>query len=318
MAVRPIPAVAALVVWCAAAAGQESAPVLPPPAARLAPPGTELPPLLTVPPPPAVPVLPPAAPCRSCPTDYHPGYTYLPDQDPDWSRGGCDGECRACRTTWVAAELLFGVAKDLGEVDYRKTLGVWLGGGHWFDDARTAGIDLGIFATSDKASVSRAGPTFLDASFTLWTIDANLRAELFEAGQWRITGLVGYRYLYFREQLVIGSALAVADEEARNEVNAAQVGLVAAYRLGPYTCATEAKVAVGRNQRRTGLNGFGPAENDVAIIPEFATRVGYQVGEGKWCTFGYRALYLNNILRPGRGETDFFLHGLTVGFEMRF
>jgi len=322
MAVRRILAAAALVAWCATAPAQDSLPVLPPPAAaRLVPPGgpesrTELPPFLTVPAPPS-PVAAPA-PCRTCPTDYHPGYSYLPDQNPDWSRGGCEGECRECRTTWVSGEFVIGVAKDLGEIDYRRTFGIWLGGGHWFDDTKTLGFDLGLMAASDAAGAVRAGLTVLDASLTLWTFDANLRAELFRGDYWRIDGLVGYRYLHFDEHLVIGSPLGVSDQQARNEVNAGQLGVVCSYKLGPYLCEATSKVAIGRNERRDGINGFGPSTSDIAIIPELAARVGYQVGEGKWCTVGYRALYLNNIVRPGRGETDFFLHGLTVGFEMRF
>ena len=56
----------------------------------------------------------------------------------------------------------------------------------------------------------------------------------------------------------------------------------------------------------------------MVFVPEFGARAGYQIGEGVFWTVGYTFLYLNTAARPGRGDTDFFLHGLTVGLECRF
>ena len=55
----------------------------------------------------------------------------------------------------------------------------------------------------------------------------------------------------------------------------------------------------------------------MCVIPELSARWGYELGEGLWTTVGYRAVYLSNVYRPSKGEADYFLHGLTVGFEKR-
>jgi hypothetical protein len=47
-------------------------------------------------------------------------------------------------------------------------------------------------------------------------------------------------------------------------------------------------------------------------------RCGYQIDEGCWFTLGLDSLYLSSVDRPSRGQTDFWLYAVTVGFEKRF
>src|SRR5262245_26269834 len=98
MAVRRFPVVSILLGACAIAGGQEPLPTTLPPAARLAPPpgsvvvspaAPAVPPLLAVPAPQPV----PRPPCLPCHTDYQPHHVYIPDANPDYGAGGCDGEC---------------------------------------------------------------------------------------------------------------------------------------------------------------------------------------------------------------------------------
>jgi len=66
------------------------------------------------------------------------------------------------------------------------------------------------------------------------------------------------------------------------------------------------------------VNGLPLSESAMTIVPEFGARVGYQIGAGVYGTIGYTFLYLSDVTRPGRGDSDFYLHGFTVGVECRF
>ena len=140
-------ATALALVAGAAALGQEP-PVLPPPsqpAARLvplpvSPTDVQSSPLLQVPASP----LETRPPCRPCPNEYHPSHVYLPEQSPDCS-GGCDGDCHACRRGWFNAAFFIGKSQNLDNVERRYIYGLQAGGGYWFDDERSVGIDLGYF-----------------------------------------------------------------------------------------------------------------------------------------------------------------------------
>ena len=141
MAVRRIPVVALLVGACTFARGQDPVPVpVLPPAARLVPaPGTA-----TV----AEPVAPPCwsshrrrprprKPCLPCHTEYQPNHVYLPDANPDFGAGGCDGECRPCRRDWVSLAFFVGGSQNLGDIDRGHECGCRARGGYWFDDSKT-------------------------------------------------------------------------------------------------------------------------------------------------------------------------------------
>lgn len=321
MAVRRIPVAALVLGACAAACGQGPATVLPP-AARLAPapgtavvePATPVVPPLVVPPP----VAPAKPPCLPCHTEYQPSHVYLPEANPDFGAGGCDGECRECRRAWVSLAFLVGCSQNLGDIDRGLECGLKAGGGYWFDDTKTAGLSLDVLNVHTPHH-EFFFDTYINSPLTVTTADANVRLELLTYDRYRLDGLVGYRYAQLHEQLFLHSLDGFAvDDNTRNRIQAAQVGLVGSYKFGGYFCEVLGKLGIGRNSESITLDGVRMTDSVVAIVPELGARVGYQLGEGVYGTLGYTFLYLNKVARPGQGDGDFYIHGFTIGVECRF
>jgi hypothetical protein len=322
MAFRRIPVAALLLGTCAAACGQETIPPVPP-AARLAPlSGPVIPaePALTVLPPllPVAPPTTPRKPCLPCHTEYQPHHVYLPEGNPDGA-GGCDGECHECRLNWVTCELLLAWTQDLGDIHRDHGCGLQFHAGHWFDGTKTLGIEAGFLNFHKPYHEIFYTNTLVNSPLTATTADANVRLELLTHEAFRLDGLLGYRYAGLHEHLFIHSLSGfAADQDARNTIHAAQVGVVGNYRYGAYFCEMLGKLGLGRNSESIALNGVPFTDSQMTLIPELGARVGYQLGEGTFGTLGYTFLYLSNVNRPGRGDADFYLHGFTVGLEKRF
>jgi hypothetical protein len=333
MAARRTPVVALLLGACAAACGQGPVPVEPAstparlaplapgevtvvPAQPTPPPVTELPPFLAVPAP--VTASPPRRPCHACPNDYHPCHVYLPEQNPDWGAGSCDGECAPCRLNWCSADFLCLKTKPLGDIDRKTAYGLRLGGGHWFGPDRTLGVEASFLNVHDPYHAIETGPTIVTAPLTVTSFDVNGRMEVMEVGCWRVDGLAGYRFVSLHEKLFVGNANFVSDLSDRNTIHAAQVGAVATYKFGAYFHEIFAKVGAGRDSETVTIDGARATDGTLTVLGELGVRCGYQIGEGCWFTVGLDVLYLSAVARPSRGETDFYLHGVSVGFEKRF
>jgi hypothetical protein len=321
MGVRRIPVATLLLGACAAACGQEPAQVLPP-AARLTPaPGPvvidpvdpTIPPLVIPQPAPV-----PRKPCLPCHTEYQPSHVYLPEANPDYGTGGCDGECRNCRRAWVSLSFFLGCSQNLGDIDRGLECGLRAGGGYWFDDTKTTGLDVSIFSVHQPHH-EIFFDTYVNSPLTVTTADANVRLELLNYDRYRLDGLVGYRYAQLHEQLFVHSLDGfAADDNTRNQIQAAQLGLVGTYKFGGYFCEVLGKLGLGRDSESITLSGLRFTDSVMTVVPEFGARVGYQLGEGVYGTLGYSFLYLSKVARPGRGDSDFYIHGFTIGMECRF
>jgi Putative beta barrel porin-7 (BBP7) len=326
MVVRRIPVVALLLGACAAATAQDLRPALPTaPAARLAPlaglnsvsdpVAPVLPPLLPIPA--AGPA--PHKPCLPCQTEYHPGHVYLPEASPDCGAGGCDGECHPCRRAWVSLDFLFGMSEDLPDASRGHEFGAKANVGYWFSDAKNFGVDLGFLNVHQPFHEIVFGNTLINAPLTFTTGDVNLRMQLLNDEHFRVDGLVGYRFTRLHENEFISSSTGFATNlDTRNQLNTAQIGVVGTYHFGSYFWEVLGKVGVGRNSESIAIDRALLNDSPMATVSEFGARVGYQLGEGVFGTLGYTFLYLSNVARPGRVDSDFYLHGLTVGVETRF
>lgn len=325
MPARRLPVAALFLGVCAAACGQEPASVVAPdprlasdrPGEVKPPPVTELPPFLAVPPAPVV-ATPPRRPCHACPNEYHPCHVYLPDQNPDWGAGSCDGECGPCRLSWCSADFLCLKTKSLDEVERKTALGARFGAGHWFGPDRALGVEASLFTFHDPFQRIEAGPTLVNSPITMTGFELNGRAELWAIERWRVEGLAGYRYVQLHEALFVGNAAFVVDQSARNELHAAQIGAIGTYRFGAYFHEVWFKLGAGENSATIKTNGVRMSDSAPALVGDFGVRCGYQIGEGCWFTVGLDVLYLSSVDRPSRGQTDFWIHGLTAGFEKRF
>ncbi len=256
-------------------------------------------------------------PCASCPTDYHPSHVYLPDQSPDCSNGGREGDCHPCRRGWIDMAFFIGKGENLPEVERRYQYGWQLNGGYWFSDERTLGLDTGFF--SAHGSWRRVpGPYLIDSPVTTCTFDANLRGELFTVDRFRFDWLLGYRYAQLHERYLLGTTILLADLANRDHINAGQIGLVGTYRYGPYFAELVGKLAAGRSSEDIDIGPVRTTESNTCLLSEFGFRIGYQFGESLWGTLGYQFLYLSNVDRPGQHDSSYYLHGLTIGFEKHF
>jgi hypothetical protein len=260
----------------------------------------------------------PRKPCLPCPTEYQPSHVYLPEANPDYGAGGCDGECRDCRRAWMSLSFFLGCSQNLGDIDRGLECGLKAGGGYWFDDTKTAGLAIDVLNVHVPHH-EFFFDTYVNSPLTVTTADVNFRLELLNYDRYRLDGLVGYRYAQLHDQLFVHSLDGfAADDNTHNRIQAAQVGLVGSYTFGGYFCEVLGKLGVGRNSESIALDGVRITDSVMAVVPELGARVGYQLGEGVYGTLGYTFLYLNKVARPGQGDGDFYIHGFTVGVECRF
>lgn len=257
-------------------------------------------------------------PSKPLPGEFHPNNSYLPNHDPNCHSGGCDGDCQPCRRCWIDASFFVGKASEnLPGVDRRFLYGWQVGGGFWFDDLRSIGIEFDFF--SAHGSWRRVpGPYLIDSPVTLSTFDANIRGGLFTVDTVRVDWLLGYRYAQLHERYFVGTTTILADLAVRDQIHAPQFGLVLTHRYGPYFVEAIGKLAGGRSTEDIDNGPVRTTEHELCLIPEVGFRVGYQFGESLWGTLGYQFTYLTNVERPGRPGSTYFLHGLTIGFEKRF
>jgi hypothetical protein len=247
-----------------------------------------------------------------------PNHVYLPEANPDCGAGGCDGECHPCRRAWINLSFLLACSQNLGDIDRSLECGFQGGAGYWLSDAKTLGVEasfLNVYTPHHEVYFD----TLINSPLTVTTGDLNLRIELLTWDRYRLDGLDGYQFTRLHEDLFVNSLTAPAfDQNVRNRIHAADLGLVLTYKYGAYFCEALTKVGVGRNSEELILNGVRTTNSEMAIVPEFGARIGYQLGEGVFGTLGYTFLYMSNVARPSRGDADFYLHGLTVGMECRF
>lgn len=296
-----------LILLCASLAdAQNSAPpIAPPPAARLVAPGS----LALNQPVPQLPI-PSVIPVQQPEPDL-----FL-NQTP--AMGDGDKNCHPGNRGWFNVAFFIGKADNLPSVDRRFLFGVQAAAGYWIDMPRTTGVDASFFNTNGTYDEYVAGPALINSPITLITADLNLRTELLTHEGFRLDGLVGYRYVQHREELLNSSVLSTTFDSVRNRINAGQIGANANYHYGAYFGEVQAKAGLGLNDVANDASGLKITDNRSCFIFEFGARVGYQLGETLWGTIGYTAMYLGNIDRPGQHSTDYFIHGLVIGIEKRF
>jgi hypothetical protein len=260
----------------------------------------------------------PGAITQPLPGEFHPSNSFVAPHDPNCCSGGCDGDCQPCRRLWLDAAFFIGSSADnLPGVDRQYLYGWQVAGGFWFDDMRSVGLEFDFFDA--HGSWRRVpGPYLIDSPVTLMTFDANIRGELFTVETVRVDWLLGYRYAQLHERYFVGTTTVLADLAVRDQINAPQIGLAVTLRYGPYFVEAIGKLAAGRSSEDVDNGPVRTTEHDFCLIPELTLRVGYQFGESIWGTLGYQCTYLNNVDRPGRHDSYYFLHGLTIGFEKRF
>ena len=198
--------------------------------------------------------------------------------------------------------------------------------------------------TGKEDFLGLAGPGFaggasLTVSNELQSGELNLVKRLYEDQQLRITGLIGFRYVSFDENLVFsssnhgtpgndpGSFYSESDHfGANNNFYGANFGLRGEYQMGRVFVNASAKCALGAMNQTVNISGSatdvgpgGPPFNFVlptgifavptnigshnqtvfAVVPEANFNLGYAITNNIRATVGYSFLYLSNVARPG-------------------
>ena len=249
--------------------------------------------------------------------------------------------------------------------DWRS--GARIRGGYWFDPQHTSGIEAHFFmlaTDSTKFSASSNGSPILARPFVNTTTgleDALLVAfpgvssgsvgitdtsRLLGAGAaWRtelcracafgsVSGLVGYRFLRLRDNLMIGTdirdvvggaAFADVDQfKTTNSFNGLDLGLTGNVLYGPWEMMWVTKVGVGGTFSDVTINGQNTvvppgggavttaggflalptnigtrSTSHFAVVPELGVNVSYHVTSNLRVFAGYSFLYWTGLVRPG-------------------
>jgi hypothetical protein len=196
----------------------------------------------------------------------------------------------------------------------------------------TTGTEAAPFLTNPHGV---AGLSSLRISNQLEGSELDLVGTLFRNDNFRLTGLVGFRYLRFEENLEfftanssVGQAFSSEDSFiGTNNFYGGQLGLRGAYQFGSFFIEATGEVALGSVSQAVDVNGasnavnrFAPAFNfknvpagifalptnsghhtqaEFGVLPEADVNVGYNITRHIQAFVGYSFLYLNDVARPG-------------------
>lgn len=197
--------------------------------------------------------------------------------------------------------------------------------------------------TGTETSAGLAGPGLpgaatLRVANELQSAELNLVGNFLRRDNFTLSGLVGFRYLRFKEELDFGlenSALGAGhlfrsrdDFAGTNNFYGGQIGLRGEYQLGKFFVEATGKLGLGAMDQAVDVGGVSTAVNvgappgfnfvnapggsfaqptnfghhtrtEFDVLPEFDLKLGYNVTRNIQAFVGYNFLYLNNVVRPG-------------------
>jgi hypothetical protein len=206
-------------------------------------------------------------------------------------------------------------------------------------DAKT-----GMEAFSAIAFPGLPGSASLTETNQLQSGELNLLRGLIRSERLTVSGLAGFRYIYFQENVDFrygnhddtGHLFLSNDHfEGANNFFGANLGLRGEYRLGDLFVNVTGKIALGAMDQNGTVFGSTLAINTVptatqvfpagtfalltnsgkhaptvfAVVPEVTCNLGYDVTKNVRLFLGYNFLYLNSVTRPGTN----FDHALNPG-----
>ena len=201
------------------------------------------------------------------------------------------------------------------------------------------GKEASFVFTGNAPGFVGVGGAFLHLANELQGGELNFAAKLIQADRLNLTGLLGFRYVNFSEDLDFGSFnttplnggfySALDSFRASNNFYGGQLGLRGEYRVGNFFVEATGKVALGVMNQVVDVNGSSnssfpaPAppnfifnnapggffaqptnigrhtHNAFAVVPEADLKVGYNITRNVQAFVSYNFLYLNDVARPG-------------------
>ena len=244
---------------------------------------------------------------------------------------------------WLDSEHMFGLEADYLFISPRSTTDSFGSGGapgspqlaFPFKDATTGKESALVFTIPGTFS----GSSYLRLSDELQGAEINFSVRILESGSFALTGLAGFRWINFQEDLdfqqgnvglptgpAAGQIFTAADHfRATNNFYGGQLGLRGEYRLGNFFLEGTGKVALGSSEQLMNINGVtnavfsdgfrisnGPGgtyalgtnigthtHNAFCVVPEAEFKIGYYITRYVQIFAGYNFLYLSDVARPG-------------------
>lgn len=242
--------------------------------------------------------------------------------------------------------------------------GLVLDGGWWFDRQQTLGVDASYLSLDDGfrrrdpaivyTPVARYHAATADVFSRFDTADVNLRVQVYAADEFRVDGLIGYRYAGLRERGWVQSIRPDRDvgiveyrdrATARTDFHGGQVGLAARWQFDRWSFEGTGKVALGGVRARADLTGDSSdtlfaaggavphlSETRFAVLPSASAVLSRQLWGNSRVFVGYTFQYLSRTVRasqvfdavadpagsPLGARGSYWMQGLTLGWEWRF
>ena len=247
----------------------------------------------------------------------------------------------------------------------------------------TCGTGVGEDRTPVAIPGSLTGAVAIKNTLELWGMQANAVANFIRTPNWDVSALGGFRYLNLTENFnmyaslagISGSPFAGQSEftddnfGTRNQFYGALLGLRGRGMYGPFSLETTLTASLGVNHETIDIYGnyqatnfflatTGPygifatpansgvtSSNKLAVVPEVALKIGYDITPSIRVTIGYDFLYDSSVIRPTdqidrnviKGQffqedpeaqslaypqrmdktTDFYAQGVSVGLKAR-
>ena len=204
--------------------------------------------------------------------------------------------------------------------------------GYWFTDEQCFGMELnylGIGKSKDNLHTDSVfGPMDLESTAEFQSFELLFRKAMVQRCNYRGDFLFGYRYgrLDDYSQFDYGGSQPL-NFETINKFNGAELGVSLNKRKGRWAYELLLKLALGRISSQGDINGTAYEDKAFSIVPEVGLNLMYSLTQRTSFTFGYNMIYLSHVTRSGdqinmtefpMRTTDFWAHGLNLGFDFRF
>lgn len=223
-------------------------------------------------------------------------------------------------------------ATDFGALEH---MGERMVVGYWLDPQQTYAFEIGEFwmieRTPTDGAVVGDGAYHNEFDNRFWSIEAQLRGEVYRCRWAHVDLLGGFRFLELDERLQLAerndSAISEERFTTRNHFFGGQIGTEVELHHAKWFVDIWGKVALGatceefRATPTTAVPHGDVDRSPFAVLPELGVNFGYQISSSIRVTAGYTFFYLSDAARPGlspgRGS-DYWGQGLNLGFEFRY
>ena len=254
------------------------------------------------------------------------------------------------------------------------------------DNSGTCLVPRGEDGVPVQVPGTLTGSVTVKNTLQLWGLEANGVTNFYRTPSLELSAVTGFRYIDLSESFDMTSTIegvangAFAGQtgfandkfNTRNQFFGGTLGLRSLYHFGKWSLETTGRIALGVNHQTLNIAGFYQDSNSMltfskgaygifampsnegsrsqiafAVVPEFQTKLGFDITPSISLTVGYDLMYLSNVIRPTdqidrnvpKGQTyqqdttrpdsstvpaqlfkatDFYAQGLNVGINARF